>query len=296
VFICGILVGKNNKQLMYHIGEKKYNDFIVGEKFYSVADFIFSSDIIEERNEDYNKLNNTFDIKKLKDINIVYLHTMYKNQFFNLIKDLDNKFIVVTHNSEINNKNTQNLPRNVLKWYSQNVNCEDDRLFSLPIGLENSKWFSNVQKQLKLTNKVKTSKKNKKLVYINHNINTNSKERLEPYQLLNGKSFVTVESGFNGQNYDNYIDQIYNHKFVVCPEGNGIDTHRKWETLYLNSIPIEKRSINNSFYDDLPICIVDNWSDITEDFLNREYDRIMNSKWNLDKLDMLYWLNQISKI
>ena len=281
-----------------YIGDKKYMDFIIGEKFYrsDYVDFIFSSDIIEDRNDDYNKLKNTFDIKKLKEINVVYLHTMYKNQFFNLIKDLDNKFIVITHNSDININNVNNLPKNVIKWYSQNVNCKDERLYSLPIGLENSKWFYNLHKQEKLSDKVKTNKNIKNLVYINHNINTNKKERTIPYTLLSNKYFVTVEYGSNGQNYDNYIDNIYNHKFVICPEGNGIDTHRKWETLYLNTIPIERRSINSSFYEDLPICLVDSWEEINEDFLNREYNRIMNTVWNLDKLDMFYWKNEIYKL
>jgi hypothetical protein len=47
-----------------------------------------------------------------------------------------------------------------------------------------------------------------------------------------------MEFGSNGQNYENYIDNIYNHKFVICPEGNGIDTHRFWESLYLGVIPV----------------------------------------------------------
>ena len=64
-------------------------DFIVGEKFYSVSDFIFSTDHVEYFNEDYNILENTFDVNKLKPINIVYLHTMYRNQFFDKIKNLD---------------------------------------------------------------------------------------------------------------------------------------------------------------------------------------------------------------
>ena len=97
-------------------------------------------------------------------------------------------------------------------------------------------------------------------------------------------------------NFENYIDNIYNHKFVICPEGNGIDTHRKWETLYLKSIPIEKRCINSSFYEDLPICLVNDWSEITEEFLNKEYNRISNSTWNLNKLDMFYWKNEINKL
>lgn len=286
VYIYGILLGKNNF----------FMNFIVGEKFYSIADFIYSSNTVEYNNEDYNKLENTFDINKLKEINIVYLHTMYKNQFFNLIKNLDSKFIIVTHNSDINIDNVDNLPKNVIKWYSQNVNCKDERLFSLPIGLENSKWFPEIQKQKKLINKLQNRKKIKNLVYMNHNIRTNVVERTKTYNLLSNKSFVTVEFGSNGQNYDNYIDNIYNHKFVICPEGNGIDTHRKWETLYLNSIPIEKRNINSSFYEDLPICLVENWNEINEQFLNREYDRIMNTKWNLDKLDMSYWINEINKL
>ena len=268
-------------------------DFIVGEKYYSIADFVFSSNRIENRNEDYNKLVNTFDINKLKQLNIVYLHTMYKNQFFELIKNLDNKFIIITHNSDININNVDNLPHNVIKWYSQNVNCKDSRLESLPIGLENSRWFSDIKKQDRILNKLETNKNIKNLVYINHNINTNLSERIIPYDLLKNESYITVESGLNGYFYDNYIENIYNHKFVICPEGNGIDTHRKWETLYLRSIPIEKRNINSSFYEDLPICLVDSWSEITEDFLNKEYDRISNTTYNLDMLNMTYWIEKI---
>jgi len=264
-------------------------NFIVGEKFYNVANFIYSINNCE----DYNRLVNTFDIKKLKSINIVYLHTMYKDRFFELIKNLDNKFIIVTHNSDTNINNIDNLPKNVIKWYSQNVNIKDDRLESIPIGLENSRWFTDIGKQNKILNKLKNSKNIKKLLYINHNINTNLKERIIPYELLKNESFVTIENGLNGYFYDNYIDNIYNHKFVICPEGNGIDTHRKWETLYLNTIPIEKRNINSSFYEDLPICLVNNWNEINEDFLNKEYDRINNSDWNLNKLDMAYWQNKI---
>jgi len=267
-------------------------DFILGEKFYDVADFIFSIDI----GDDYNKLVNTFDVKKLKDINIIYLHTMYKDYFFDQIKNLDNKFVVVTHNSDTSVNSVDNLPTNIIKWYSQNVNIKDDRIESLPIGLENSRWFPQVQKQRKILNKLLEQKTITNLVYMNHNVGTNVKERSISYKVLNDKKFVTSQMRRNGQNFESYIDNIYNHKFVICPEGNGIDTHRKWETLYLNTIPIEKRCVNSTFYDDLPVCLVDNWEEITEDFLNAEYDRIRKLKWNMDKLDMLYWRNKIQRI
>ena len=267
-------------------------DFIVGEKFYDIADFIFSTNITENVNEDYNKLENTFDISKLQEINIVYLHTMYKNQFFDVIRPLDNKFIVVTHNSDINIDSVLNVPKNVIKWYSQNINIYDPILESIPIGLENSRWFPHFRKKEKIIDILNTKKVHRNLVYMNHNINTNPMRKI-PYDILKDKSFVTTKMRMNGQYYDEYINQIYNHKFVVCPEGNGIDTHRTWETLYLKSIPIEISNFNNSYYRDLPICFVNSWEEITEDFLNKEYERIINTKWNLDKLKMSYWKNKI---
>jgi len=268
-------------------------DFVVGEKFIDIGDSIFSTNRVENNYDDYNKRDNTFDIQKLKDINLVYLNTMYKNQFFHRIKNLDNKFIIITHNCDINIDNVDNLPNNVIKWFAQNINCVDDRLESIPIGLENSIWYPHVQKQKKIYNKVTEPKNIMNLVYMNHNINTNVKERIAPFDALNGKKFVTTEIRSNGVDFENYINKIYNHKFVVSPEGNGIDCHRTWETLYLNSIPLMKKNINNQYYTDLPICLVDEWEDVTEDFLNKEYERIINSTWNLDKLKMSYWVDKI---
>jgi hypothetical protein len=266
-------------------------NFITGEKFYEIADFIYSTNKIN----DYNKLVNTFNIEKLKNLNIIYLHTIYKDQFFDIIKNINKKFIIITHNSD-SNINFDNSPPNVIKWFSQNVNCKSKKIESLPIGLENKKWFSNLKKKEKILKKITKPKKIKNLLYLNHNINTNLKERKEPYNIFKNKSWVTIENGTNGQNFDNYLDNLYNHKFILSPMGNGIDTHRKWESLYLNTIPIEKRNINNKFYEDLPICFVNNWNDITEDFLNNEYNRIQNTKWNLNKIEFDWWKNKILKI
>ena len=79
----------------------------------------------------------------------------------------------------------------------------------------------------------------------------------------------------------------------MCPEGNGIDTHRTWECLYMNTIPIEKININNQYYTDLPICFVNRWKEITEEFLEKEYIRINSIKWNMNKLSFEYWRNKI---
>ena len=72
-----------------------------------------------------------------------------------------------------------------------------------------------------------------------------------------------------------------------------MDSHRKWECLYMGTIPIDKRNIDNQFYQDLPICLVDKWEDITEDFLLGEYERIQSADWNMDMLNFEYWKNKI---
>ena len=173
---------------------------------------------------------------------------------------------------------------------------DDDRLESLPIGLENSEWFPEINKLKKIQLKREFKKNKNKLLYINHNIQTNPKERLLPYKIFENSNFATVVYGKNGNDFDSYLEDISSHKFVLSPEGNGTDTHRTWECLYLGSIPIEKRNINNSFYQDLPICFVDDWSDINEKFLNDEYDRISNQNFDLSKLNFEYWKEKIKKI
>ena len=268
------------------------DDFITGEKFYQIADLAYSP----ETNEiDYNKQINTFDESKLRELTIVYTHTMYTNLLFDRIRNLQSKFIIISHNSDMNIRDVGNVPPNVLHWFSQNVCTIDPRLSSLPIGLENKRWHPEVQKKNRMLGKLRTARKIKNLVYINHNISTNPGERTPPYDALKDKPFATVAYGFNPRNFDNYIDEIYNHKFVVSPPGNGVDTHRKWESLYLGSIPIEKRCPNNTFYEDLPICFVDSWDQVTENFLNSEYDRIIHGQWNISKLYMSYWINLIYK-
>jgi hypothetical protein len=80
---------------------------------------------------------------------------------------------------------------------------------------------------------------------------------------------------------------------VLSPRGNGLDTHRFWETLHLKSIPVVIKNPNNSYYTDLPVVFVDSWGEVTEEFLNSEYERISNTEYDLEKLYFKYWKNKI---
>jgi hypothetical protein len=235
------------------------------------------------------------------NVDIFYRHTHDVNMFFKNQR-VFNDFILISHNSDgcvtdnLENPDSADsrlMPSNLVHWYAQNVNVVNDRIESIPIGLENSQWFPEVQKRQKMIMKLAQPRNIKNLVYANHNIGTNLGERLVAYQLLEGKPWATIGRGANGCGFDEYLDNIYHHQFVVCPDGHGIDTHRVWETLYMGSIPVQRRGINNQFYKDLPICFVNSWEEVTEDFLNVEYKRISEQLWNLEKLNFSYWSNKI---
>ena len=234
-------------------------------------------------------------------VNIFYHPTHLVNQFF---KDLPTAepFILISHNSDgcimchpdrEDHANVDLMPYNLVHWFGQNVNVIDYRISSIPIGLENSYWQRKVNKIALMQEAAKQSYPKRNLLYINHNIKTNPVEREKPYRLFKDKSWVTVSYGMNGSGFSDYLLDLCQHSFVICPEGHGMDTHRTWEALYMGCIPIEKANLNNRFYTDLPICFVTDWEEITEEYLIRELIRIRATRWDMSKLTFTYWKNKI---
>ena len=64
----------------------------------------------------------------------------------------------------------------------------------------------------------------------------------------------------------------------------------------MGSIPIIKKDIGYEDFYDLPICFIDDWVDITEEFLLKEKNRIVNTVYCLDKLKISYWIEKIKKL
>ncbi|CAF1372513.1 unnamed protein product [Adineta steineri] len=85
------------------------------------------------------------------------------------------------------------------------------------------------------------------------------------------------------------------YPFWLSPRGNGLDCHRTWEALYLDAIPIVWNSTLNPLYVDLPIIILNDWSELTEQFLRSKLNEIATNKiknpsfYRFDKLRFSYW-------
>jgi len=95
---------------------------------------------------------------------------------------------------------------------------------------------------------------------------------------------------------DEFYNDISKSKFMICPRGCGIDTYRLWDCIMLGCIPIVEKYESHNSWNDLPILFLDNIRDyelLTEDFLNRKYDKFLEKDFNYDKCTNDYWYKKI---
>jgi hypothetical protein len=175
------------------------------------------------------------------------------------------------------------------------VNTQTPLASGLPLGITNDCDDSEIHRiygNTRIMMEVVAEPRNiVNLMYVNFSTNTYPSERVPLLEKFVGKSWATygyIVPTLEGRK--RYLSDIRNHVFTLCPRGNGVDTHRLWEALYMGSIPIVKRDIAHSGWEDLPILWIDSWDEVTEEFLISERVRIESTAWNLEKLKIGYWI------
>lgn len=94
-------------------------------------------------------------------------------------------------------------------------------------------------------------------------------------------------------NGDDYFKSLPNYKFVISPEGNGIDCHRHYEALLAGCIPIiEYNSLIEEKYKGCPILYTKDYSEINEEYLNKIYTEMINKEYDFSRLFMQYYNNE----
>ncbi len=81
--------------------------------------------------------------------------------------------------------------------------------------------------------------------------------------------------------------------FVLCPEGNGTDCHRTWEALYMGCVPIVTHSLLDPIFQDAPVLIIDDWHEVTKEFLEEKQKEMSSMQFDTEKLYADYWFNLI---
>ena len=82
-----------------------------------------------------------------------------------------------------------------------------------------------------------------------------------------------------------FYKSLSNYKFVISPEGNGIDCHRHYEALLAGCIPIVEYNVHmERKYRNLPILYTNDYSEITESYLMKKYHEFKTKKYDFSNL------------
>jgi len=174
---------------------------------------------------------------ELHENSIIFTNTYLLRALFDLIRDSKFKNLkIITSQTDhsINKKLFRFKPHSVSRWYSTNVNYENSKLIPIPLGLANGYSPKNLNKK-NYANLQKEKNKIEK-IYINFEQNTNYFHRIKLKKKLRNKDFVFIEN--KKLTLEKYINDLSSYKFILCPWGNGLDSHRIWESLYAGSKPI----------------------------------------------------------
>jgi hypothetical protein len=151
---------------------------------------------------------------------------------------------------------------NIKKLYLQNSQISDgQRILTLPIGLEDYHLGLNGLKT-HVKKRVAWDEKSSKIL-IGPFSYTHSIRKWLLQASANRVDFNVVEGTLTPGRYSRLSSK---HRYIVCPRGKGIDTHRVWETLYRGSLPIV---IRDNWSESLksqgvPLIIIDSWQELLD--------------------------------
>jgi len=105
----------------------------------------------------------------------------------------------------------------------------------------------------------------------------------------NGIKNITLDSS-------DYFREIGKYKFVISPEGNGVDCHRHYEALMFGCIPIVERNAHiEEKYKGCPILWTTDYSEITVPYLEKVYSEMIDKVYDFSRLFLTYYTPEIQK-
>lgn len=136
-------------------------------------------------------------------------------------------------------------------------------------------------------------------IYLNFTIANSTRERAHLISALKGKKGVYIEKpDFSDEGRIRFLTCLREYDFIPCPVGNGIDTHRIWETLYMGGVPVLKRHpILNPLLVGLPVIFVKSWAElIDEDLMHQKWEEVNKVKSDFDMLKVSFHVNRIEML
>lgn len=257
--------------------------------------------------------------KMFNGMSIYVCSDLLKFFVLHIMPKIKNSFVLVTGDSDmcvpkeaLTNSETAVLINNpfLLKWFSQNTQVQKhEKIIQLPIGLDyhtisndpNYNWKTDGEGHLpkdqeeiliNLRQQMKPFHERSPLIYVNFTTTNDrfGQRRTALEQIPN--SLLEINQNFTKRT-ENWRT-ITNYKFVLSPFGVGMDCHRTWETMCLGSIPILKAPNFQKMFEDLPVLIVNEWSEITRELLDKTIEEFKVREFKYEKLALQYWAKLIN--
>jgi hypothetical protein len=257
-----------------------------------------------------------YDFSQIKENDLVYIKTDKLIEFSKILSDIDKKFVLVSgcsdytlpfdifssDNSFFNFINSDQI----IHWYAQNCIISHPKITQLPIGMDYHTLHNSTMKwgkkmlpihQEKLLENIKKIAKpfweREYKIYSNCHFQMDTKYGYDRKEALNQipNDLIYYESKYKERKLT-WMTQIQ-YAFSLSPHGNGLDCHRTWEIIILGGIPIVKTSPLDKLYENLPVLIVNEWSDISSILLLNTIHHFQNKLFQYEKLTMEYWLHSM---
>lgn len=226
------------------------------------------------------------------------------------------KIIVITGSAdyEINNRMVEHLNSTVAYWFGTNMLAQKSNVYGIPLGItsydprttsssflfrygDNSEYHRILADDSCIEKSWNIKKNSQWPIYMNFSSHTHY-DRSRVWNLFKEHSLVHAnihENTYEGRNL--YFEDMRKSEFSICPRGNGIDTHRFWESLYAGVYPIIQKEPIHTYFEGLPYVTVNEWNPlhITETFLKDTHPFIHTPTPNYHKLYVSYWIEQIER-
>ena len=194
----------------------------------------------------------------------------------------DTEFIIFTafEDTCITPDIEERIPENVSSINATNAVHFSDKVIPMPHGLER-KMTAGYNHHEILMNIMRENPEPSRLMYVNHRDDTGQRGSLRDMF----RSWSTVSERLS---YEPYLRAIQDHKFVLCPSGNGIGSARNWETLYLKRVPVlEWHPYKEIVFSGFPVLFVESYSQVTRELLEKNEHLYQEAKnMDMDKLDL----------
>jgi hypothetical protein len=200
--------------------------------------------------------------------------------------------VLITHNSdgEISPRHARWLDREgigVSYWLAQNATVSHPRLHPVPIGIANSMWpHGDIRALARAMRRAGRSRREPLSLFTQFSASTHPSRSVAAEALRANFPAGSIDST-PSLRWRQYLELLASHQFSACPRGNGIDTHRIWESLYLGVVPVVERTELSEHWRacGLPLVLVDSWSEVTPERLSHEAEQF-KAPWEPNSLQL----------